>query len=105
MCVPLGGRGGGSHGSIKTKISKEEVEEIITGRCGREPQICQWKRSGCSTYSDCDMPLEELVAALNDEATRVSVANTFREEYKRGYRTIVMVAPSIKAKVIFRIVK
>lgn len=99
MCVPLG-HGRRSHsGSIKTKISKPDVEFIISRKTY---DICQWRRSGCSDYEDCTLSAEELTAALNDEATSVSVANTSRVEYKRGYRTVVMVAPAIQAKVLLR---
>lgn len=104
MCVPLGHRNGGScsHGSIKTKISKSEVEQIISLSMY---DICQWKRSRCRVYSDYKATTEELLATLKDEATTVSVANTMKEEYKRGYRTVVMEAPCVKAKIILRIEK
>ena len=51
MCVPLGHRNGGScsHGSIKTKISKSEVETIIKNTTY---DICQWKRVRCRIYRD-----------------------------------------------------
>lgn len=101
MCVPLGGRGGRSHGgAIKTKISKTEVENILTKK---SYNVCQWKRSRCRIYRDCDMSLDCLISALSNDDTFVFVANTYKEEYKRGYRTIVMKAPSIKATIIFRI--
>ena len=105
MCVPLGHRNGGSRshgGSIKTSISKSEVEQIISDVTY---DICQWKNSNCRVYSDYKATTEELLATLNDGATTVSVANTLKDEYKRGYRTIVMVAPCIKAKIILRIEK
>ena len=101
MCVPLGGRGSGSHGgAIKTKISKEEVEEIVTNKSF---EICQWKPNQCSTYGDCDVSIEDILVAIKNETTAVSVANSFRDEYKRGYRTIIVDAPSMEAKFIFRI--
>ena len=90
-----------SHGqTIKTKITKSSVESIIAskGYC-----ICQWKKKRCRIYRDCDLSSEELLAALHDEATTVSVANTKRAEYQRGYRTIIMEAPSVNATVILRI--
>ncbi len=103
MCVPLGHRNGRSHGgAIKTKISKAEVEEIVTDHSF---DICQWIPKRCRIYRDCDVSTEEILAVLKNETTKVSVANTMRKDYKRGYRTIVMVAPSIKAKFIFRIKK
>ncbi len=101
MCVPLGGRRRGSHGgAIKTIISKEEVENIVSNKSF---DICQWKPKRCSIYRDCEVPIEEILVALKDETTKVSVANTICDEYKRGYRTIVMVAPPLEAKIIFRI--
>lgn len=103
MCVPLGGRGGRSHGgAIKTKISKEDVVEIVTNQSF---DICRWIPKRCRIYRDCDVSTEEILAVLKNETTVVSVANTMRKEYKRGYRTIIMDAPSIKAKFIFRIKK
>lgn len=103
MCVPLGHRNGRSHGgAIKTKISKAEVEEIVTDQSF---DICQWIPKRCRIYRDCDVSTEEILAVLKNETTKVSVANTMRKDYKRGYRTIVMDAPSIKAKFIFRIKK
>lgn len=103
MCVPLGHRNGRSHrGGIKTKISKAEVEEIITTQSF---DICQWIPKRCRIYRDCDLSIEEILVVLKNETTKVSVANTLRKDYMWGYRTIVMEAPSIKAKFIFRIKK
>ena len=105
MCVPLGHRNGGSRshgGSIKTTISKSEVENIIKNATY---DICQWKQVRCRIYRDYQVSTEDLLNILHDEATTVSVANTLKEEYKRGYRTIVMVAPCAKAKIILRIEK
>jgi hypothetical protein len=103
MCVPLGHRYGRSHGgSIKTKISKAEVEEIVTNQSF---DICQWIPKRCRIYRDCDVSIEEMLVVLKNETTKVSVANTIHKDYMRGYRTIVMDAPSIKAKFIFRIKK
>ena len=101
MCVPLGGRGRGSHGgAIKTKISKEEVVNIVSKKYY---DICQWKPNSCSNYGDCDVSIEDILVAIKDETTAVSVANTLYDEYKRGYRTIIVDAPSMEAKFIFRI--
>ena len=102
MCVPLGHRNGSSsHRSIKTTISKPEVENIINLATY---DICQWKPTGCDIYSDYEASTEDLVKILNDKATTVSVANTLKKgEYKRGYRTIIMVAPCVKATVLLRI--
>lgn len=104
MCVPLGHRnyGGPRSGSIKTKISKQEVEEILSGKTY---DICQWKRYDSNRYGNCSLSEEELLSALHDEATSVVVANTSRTEYKRGYRTVVMEAPCIQADVVLRIEK
>ena len=101
MCVPLVGRPGRSHGrSIKTKISKEEVEDVVSKKSF---DICQWKPKRCRIYRDCEVPVEEFLDVLKNKTTTVSVANTLRKEYKRGFRTIVVDAPSLKAKIIFRI--
>ena len=100
-CVGLmkGGRSR-SHGqAIKTKIAKSSVENIITSPLSR---VCQWKKKRCRIYRDCDLSQEEMLAALHDEATTVSVANTSKPEYMRGYHTIVMVAPCVNATILIR---
>lgn len=103
-CIGLmkGGRSR-SHGQvIKTKITKSSVKDII--RQSRY-SVCQWKKKRCRIYRDCDLSQEELLAALHDESTTVSVANTSKEEYKRGFRTVVMKAPCVPATIVIRITK
>ena len=103
-CIGLmkGGRSR-SHGQvIKTKITKSSVEDIITYS---RYDICQWKKKRCRIYRDCDLNQEELLAALHDETTTVSVANTSKVEYKRGFWTVVMKAPSVSATIVIRIIK
>ena len=103
-CIGLmkGGRSR-SHGQvINTKITKSSVEDIITNS---RYEICQWKKKRCRIYRDCDLSQEELLAALHDETTTVSVANTSKEEYKRGFRTVVMKAPCVSAPIVIRITK
>ena len=51
------------------------------------------------------MSQEELLAVLHDETTTVSVANTSKEEYKRGFWTVVMKAPCVSATIVIRITK
>ena len=92
-----------SHGQvIKTKITKSSVEDII--RQSRY-SVCQWKKKRCRIYRDCDLSQEALLAALHDETTTVSVANTSKEEYKRGFWTVVMKAPCVSANIVIRITK
>ena len=92
-----------SHGQvIKTKITKSSVKDII--RQSRY-SVCQWKKKRCRIYRECDLSQEELLAALHDETTTVSVANTSKEEYKRGFRTVVMKAPCVPATIVIRITK
>ena len=103
-CIGLmrGGRSR-SHGQvIKTKITKSSVEDII--RQSRY-SVCQWKKKRCRIYRDCDLSQEALLAALHEESTTVSVANTSKEEYKRGFRTVVMKAPCVSATIVIRITK
>lgn len=94
------GRRRSSSGTIRTTIAKSTVKKILKDGAY---DICQWKRSRCKTYRDCDLTAEELKAALNDENTYVSVANTVRAEYMPGYKTIVIEAPVLKANVVLRI--
>jgi len=101
-CIGLmkGGRSR-SHGQvIKTKITKSSVEDII--RQSRY-SVCQWKKKRCRIYRDCDLSQEALLAALHEESTTVSVANTSKEEYKRGFRTVVMKAPCVGATILLRL--
>ena len=103
-CIGLmkGGRSR-SHGQvINTKITKSSVEDIIKQS---RYDICQWKKKRCRIYRDCDLRQEELLAALHDEATTVSVANTSKAEYKRGFWTVVMKAPCVSATILIRITK
>lgn len=103
-CIGLmkGGRSR-SHGQvIKTKITKSSVEDII--RQSRY-SVCQWKKKRCRIYRDCDLSQEALLAALHEESTTVSVANTSKEEYKRGFQTVVMKAPCVSATIVIRIIK
>lgn len=101
-CIGLmkGGRSR-SHGQvIKTKITKSSVEDII----GQSRySVCQWKKKRCRIYRDCDLSQEELLAALHEESTTVSVANTSKEEYKRGFWTVVMKAPCVGATILLRL--
>ena len=103
-CIGLmkGGRSR-SHGQvINTKITKSSVEDII--RQSRY-SVCQWKKKRCRIYRDCDLSREELLTTLHDETTTVSVANTSKAEYKRGFRTVVMNAPCVSATILIRITK
>jgi len=103
MCVPLGHRNhSSSNRNIKTTITKEEVEYIISHS---SYAICQKKDDKEDAYNNYAASMEDLLAILQENTTNVSVANTRRREYKRGYRTIVMEAPSIHATVILRVKK
>ena len=89
-----------SHGQvINSKITKSSVEDILNNS---RYDICQWKKKRCRIYRDCDLSQEELLAALHDETTTVSVANTSKVEYKRGFRTVVMKAPCVHATILLR---
>ena len=103
-CIGLmrGGRSRSHEQVINTKITKSSVEDIITNS---RYDICQWKKKRCRIYRDCDMSLEDLLAALHEESTTVSVANTSKEEYKRGFWTVVMKAPCVSATIVIRITK
>lgn len=97
MCSP--GNWGCRSRSNKITIAKSEVESIIKSN---NDLILLWKPFRCRLYREYSVTPDELIQTLNDEFTKVSVANTTTPEYLNGYQNIVIDARSPKAKILIR---
>ena len=71
MCVPLGHRNGPRRSSDKKAITKSQVEQIII----KGDYACEYRRLSESEFSPYEGCKENLLMILNDESTKVKIAD------------------------------
>ena len=81
------------------KISKKEVEEIISGNSFK----CVYRMGTETSEHEYEGCLHNLFMVLHDSQTRVRVVGSRSKDYAPGYRTIVMNAPCFPAIFIIRV--